>query len=108
MTNHHPLHGHSRAPVTRLSLGHLHSIALCLYLCSHGHLGVGWGVIVGCRARLVFGVWPGQMAAYIPSLLLGPLGRAGRRPGSHQQERVQAGRVDPFQTHILEHPHLHV
>ncbi|KAL6051609.1 hypothetical protein STEG23_028700 [Scotinomys teguina] len=23
-------------------------------------------------------------------------------------EIVQAGRVDPFQTHILEHPHLHV
>lgn len=51
-TNHHPLHGHSRAPVTRLSLGHLHSIALCLYLCSHGHLGVGWEPLWGAGPGL--------------------------------------------------------
>ena len=94
--------------MTRLSLGHLHSIALYLYLCSRGHLGVGWEPLWGAGPGLYL-VFPlGQVAVYIPSLLLGPLGRAGRRPGSHQQERVQAGRVDPFQTHILEHPHLHV
>lgn len=38
--------------MTRLSLGHLHSIALCLYLCSHGHLGVGWAPLWGAGPGL--------------------------------------------------------
>lgn len=45
--HHHLLHGHNRAPVTCLSLGHLHAIALCFCLCSHDHLGGGLGAIVG-------------------------------------------------------------
>lgn len=86
VTNYHLLHGHSRAPVTCLSLGHLYAIALCFYLCSRGHLGGRLGAIVGCRSQLVLGVQLGQMEASISSLLWCPLGCPGRRPGSHQQE----------------------
>lgn len=88
-------------PVTRLSLGHLHSIALCLYLCSHSHLGAGWESHCRGHGPDAPFVACGQSSSPCSQhpLTLAPAQPAGRRSGSHQHECVQAGRVGPLQTH---------
>lgn len=91
---------------THPSLGHLHSIALCLCSCSHGPLRVGWeGRDWGMGTSLTLTPaqcsWSGSPCSQCP-LTRWP------KSGSHQQERVQAGSVGPLQTTIPEHPHLHV
>ena len=82
----HPLHGHSRDPVAHLSLGHLHSIALCLYSCSHGHLGVGWEGHDGCGAHPP----PWLACNWSGSPFPVPTRTCWPKSGSHQQDLVQS------------------